>query len=67
MILELPKPHINQRAILDSQARYRVVMCGRRFGKSELAQIEITLAALNGKQVAYITPTYQLARTFFSK
>jgi hypothetical protein len=67
MRIELPKPHINQKAILDCKSRFRVVMCGRRFGKSELAQIEITLAALNGKQVAYITPTYQLARTFFSK
>lgn len=67
MIIELPEPHINQQRILDSKSRFRVVMCGRRFGKSELAQIEITMAALEGKQVAYITPTYQLAKTFFSK
>ena len=67
MQLVLPKPHINQKRILDSKSRFRVVMCGRRFGKSELAQIEITLAALNGQQVAYITPTYQLAKTFFGK
>lgn len=67
MRIELPEPHINQQAILDSQSRFRVVMCGRRFGKSELAQIEITTAALNGQQVAYITPTYQLAKTFFGK
>jgi hypothetical protein len=65
--LELPKPHINQKAILESQARFRVVMCGRRFGKSELSQIEIILNALQGRSVAYITPTYKLARTFFDK
>jgi hypothetical protein len=42
-------------------------MCGRRFGKSELSQIEIITNALVGKNVAYITPTYQLARVFFEK
>lgn len=67
MRLELPQPHTNQQRILDSQARFRVVMCGRRFGKSELSQIEIITNALVGKNVAYITPTYQLARVFFEK
>lgn len=42
-------------------------MCGRRFGKSELSQIEIITSALKGEQVAYITPTYNLAKTFFDK
>ncbi len=67
MRIELPNPHINQQKILDSQARFRVVMCGRRFGKSELSQIEIISNALLGKNVAYITPTYQLARVFFER
>lgn len=67
MRLELPEPHINQQRILDSEARFRVVMCGRRFGKSELSQIEIITNALLGKSVAYITPTYQLARVFFER
>lgn len=67
MRLELPQPHINQQRILDSISRFRVVMCGRRFGKSELSQIEIITNALVGKNVAYITPTYQLARVFFEK
>ena len=67
MRLELPQPHTNQQRILDSQSRFRVVMCGRRFGKSELSQIEIITNALVGKNVAYITPTYQLARVFFEK
>jgi hypothetical protein len=67
MRLELPQPHINQQKILDNESRFRVVMCGRRFGKSELSQIEIITNALLGKNVAYITPTYQLARVFFEK
>ena len=67
MRIELPNPHINQQRILDSQSRFRVVMAGRRFGKSELSQIEIIINALQGKNVAYITPTYQLARVFFEQ
>lgn len=67
MQLILPEPHINQQAIIDSPARFRVVMCGRRFGKSELAQVEIALGAIRGDSVAYITPTYKLAKTFFDK
>lgn len=65
MRIELPKPHINQQKILDSKARFIVVMCGRRFGKSELSQIKIIKHALAGEKVAYITPTYNLAIAFF--
>lgn len=67
MDLILPELHENQQLIFDSPARFRVVMCGRRFGKSELSQVEIIINALLGKNVAYITPTYQLAKTFFDK
>jgi hypothetical protein len=67
MRIELPEPHINQEPILESDARFIVIMCGRRFGKSELSQYKIIIEALQGKQIAYITPTYQLAKTFFSK
>jgi len=67
MRLELSEPHINQQVILDSSSRFRVVMCGRRFGKSELSQVEMISNALKGYQVAYITPTYKLAKTFFEK
>ena len=62
MRIELPNPHENQWKVLNSTARFRTMMSGRRFGKSELAQIEIINQALQGKQVGYITPTYNLAR-----
>ena len=67
MRIELPNPHENQQRILDSKARFRVVMAGRRFGKSELSQIEIIINALKGNSVAYITPTYSLAKVFFDQ
>ena len=67
MRIELPTPHIKQKKILDADKRFIVVMCGRRFGKSELSQILIIKEALNGGQVAYITPTYGLAQVFFER
>jgi hypothetical protein len=67
MQIPIPELHENQQAIMDCPARFRVVMCGRRFGKSELAQLEIIFEAMKGNHVAYITPTYQLAKTFFNK
>ena len=65
--IKLPKPHAAQRAVLDSPARFRVMMCGRRFGKSLISQNISIENGLNNKKVAYITPTYQLGKTFFQE
>ena len=67
MQIFLPTPHINQQKILECDKRFRVVMCGRRFGKSELSQILSVTYAVKGLSVAYITPTYGLAKVFFGK
>ena len=67
MRIELPSPHINQKKILECDRRFIVVMCGRRFGKSELSQIMGLKEAITGGQVAYITPTYKLAKAFFER
>ncbi len=67
MRIELPNPHINQKKILECNKRFIVVMCGRRFGKSELSQILSISEAIKGGQVAYITPTYKLAKAFFER
>lgn len=63
--LTLPKPHKNQEAILNSQARYRICQCGRRFGKSLLASIVAVTDMLAGKYVAYVSPTHDLNKQFF--
>ena len=65
--IKLPKPHAAQRAVLDSPARFRVMMCGRRFGKSLISQNISIENGLNNRKVAYITPTYQLGKTFFQE
>jgi len=65
--IKLPKPHAAQRAVLTSPARFRVMMCGRRFGKSLISQSISIENGIANKKVAYITPTYQLGKTFFQE
>jgi hypothetical protein len=60
-------PHPAQQAVLDCPARFRVLMCGRRFGKSLIAQVISLLELSKGHRVAYITPTYLLAKSFFQE
>lgn len=54
-------PHPGQRTILNSRARFRVVACGRRFGKTELGKIALVEAALRGAHCWWLAPTYGMA------
>ncbi len=64
--------HPGQRTVFDSSARFRVVVAGRRFGKSWLALVEALVAALDTRNVQkmpvfLICPTYPSARTIYWK
>lgn len=63
--IALNKPHEGQKAVLDSEARFRVLMCGRRWGKSLISRNISITEALAGKITGYVTPTYALAKVFF--
>lgn len=63
--VELYKPHPGQQIVLDSSARFKVIMAGRRWGKSLISQNRAIETALDGKLVGYITPTYSLAKVFY--
>lgn len=54
-------PHVGQSAILNSPARFRVVACGRRWGKTEAGKIAAIEAAQNGGNVWWIMPSYPMA------
>lgn len=57
------KLHQAQGEIAKDNHRFRVVNCGRRFGKTTLAVEEIKGKALyRQSRIAYIAPTYQQAR-----
>lgn len=53
-----------QSQIASDKHRFRVVNCGRRFGKTTLAVLEMIAKAVygNDRQICYIAPTYQQAR-----
>lgn len=65
--VKLSKPHPAQQAVLNSAARFRVMMCGRRFGKSLISQNISIKEGIKRHHVAYITPTYQLGKIFFQE
>lgn len=53
----------SQKQIAKDNTRFRVVCCGRRFGKTTLAIQEILgKAVFKATRIAYIAPTYQQAR-----
>lgn len=58
------KLHQAQSQIAIDTHRFRVVNCGRRFGKTTLAVLEMVAKAVygNDRQILYVAPTYQQAR-----
>jgi len=54
----------SQSLIAKDNHRFRVVNCGRRFGKTTLSVLEMSAKAFakNDTRVCYIAPTYQQAR-----
>jgi PBSX family phage terminase large subunit len=56
--------HQAQSNIAVDTHRFRVVCCGRRFGKTTLAVLEMVAKAIygNDRNICYIAPTYQQAR-----
>ncbi len=57
----MPPPHAGQAAVLASPARYRVVVCGRRWGKTELGKRIAAQALLDEARVWWLAPTYGIA------
>ena len=56
--------HSPQSKIASDTHRFRVVNCGRRFGKTTLAVLEMVAKAVykKNRNICYIAPTYQQAR-----
>ena len=56
--------HQAQKTIVKDRHRFRVVNCGRRFGKTLMAIYEMVGCATgrSERKIAYIAPTYQQAR-----
>ena len=59
MTITLPPLHKNQQAIAKHPARFKVVCCGRRWGKTLLAMTLCMRDALKGKRIWHVAPTYK--------
>lgn len=60
-ILRMPDLHPAQQDIHESDARFRMVRAGRRFGKTKLGVRECVEVALNGGLAWWVAPSYRLA------
>lgn len=60
-MVRLTRPHPGQETIIRSEARFRVVACGRRFGKTEAGKIILLERALRGGRCWWLAPTYGMA------
>jgi|SRR3989344_696977 len=67
MKLNLYQPHANQITIHESKAKYRVVVAGRRFGKSALALNEAIARAMQlpNQIIWIILPLYRQAKEVY--
>jgi len=60
------QPHAGQAVVMNHPARFRVVACGRRWGKSEMAAHEALEHALEtaGATVWWVAPSYDQANAY---
>jgi len=66
LLESLWEPHAGQAAIMSHPARFRIVTCGRRWGKSEMAAHEALEYALEHAEstVWWVAPTYEQANSY---
>lgn len=61
-------PHSGQRIVLDSNARFRVLNCGRRWGKTKLAAKIILQESRKEKQTLWWTsPVYKIVKRGYAE
>jgi hypothetical protein len=59
--VHLDKRHPGQQRIYEHPARFKVVMCGRRFGKTATGIRTACEVALEGQPVGWFAPSYKIA------
>jgi hypothetical protein len=59
--IQLHTLHPGQRRVLDHPARFKIVRCGRRYGKTALGIYRACRRALEGKKVGWFAPTNKYA------
>ena len=59
--IAMPPLHATQKPVKQSKARFRVLACGRRWGKTRLGSAECVGVGLMGKRAWWIAPSYKMA------
>jgi hypothetical protein len=62
------RPHAGQQLVLDSPARFKVMNCGRRWGKTVLAAKTAVQASRKPKQMIWwVAPTYRITKRGYAE
>lgn len=61
LTIALPRLHSGQRAVWEDPARFHVLACGRRWGKSRLGALRCIAEALGGGRAWWVAPSYPMA------
>jgi len=61
IVYRFPDLHPGQREILQKDARFKVLACGRRWGKTRLGCLMTLASALEGGSSWWVAPTYKQA------
>ena len=59
---QFPDLHEAQLSVAESEARWKILCAGRRFGKTRLGVQLCLSTALAGKRAWWVAPTYTIAR-----
>lgn len=57
-VFKLPTLHKLQQEVVDNTARFKVVVCGRRWGKTKMCSVIAVQKLLEGKRVWWLSPDY---------
>jgi hypothetical protein len=60
--LTAPSLHPSQREVFYNESRFRVLVAGRRFGKSKLAALETVKVLTQGGIAWWVSPTFDLSK-----
>ena len=58
---ELPSLHNGQQQVWDEKVRFRVLACGRRWGKTRLGSLMCVATALHGGRAWWVAPSYPVS------
>lgn len=60
--IKLPGLHPSQQSVWSHPARFQVLACGRRWGKTRLGALRCSTVALNGGRAWWVAPSYPMTQ-----